>query len=292
MEMFGERSGFLKINSCGVSVQGFSHILREKPCQDYFRSTYQVVDGKKKNRGYNTETDKRYLFAVADGHGSESCPYSAKGAEFATKVFTDALMRILVQFGTDEAGLLSFLHREGSVSLAKTIDYQWKNKVRKYHFSKYHGITDESEIDIYHKYGTTLLGLLVSKEFVFAFQLGDGDIMRIDRFGVSHVLEQEHILGTETHSLCRTDAWEKVISCIQHIEDSQLPCLYMMSTDGLSNSYKTETDFFITCKDYYDIIDDSGFKAVKESLPEWLNDTSKNGCGDDTTLVLVYIQAD
>lgn len=64
----------------------------------------------------------------------------------------------------------------------------------------------------------------------------------------------------------------------------------MLSTDGFVNSYVSEEDHQKTCRDYYDMIAEHGFDAVCSNLGKWLEETSELGCGDDITLVLVYIE--
>lgn len=49
---------------------------------------------------------------------------------------------------------------------------------------------------------------MITPLFIFAFQLGDGDISFVDEAGLDHLLEDEKILGVETHSLSKIDAWK------------------------------------------------------------------------------------
>jgi hypothetical protein len=63
----------------------------------------------------------------------------------------------------------------------------------------------------------------------------------------------------------------------------------MLSTDGFVNSYASEGEFKKTCREYYEMIGEHGFDAVKDNLAKWLKETSELGCGDDITLVLAYM---
>lgn len=51
---------------------------------------------------------------------------------------------------------------------------------------------------------------MITPIFIFAFQLGDGDISFVDNNGFDHPLEDEKILGVETHSLSKIDSWKKL----------------------------------------------------------------------------------
>ena len=62
----------------------------------------------------------------------------------------------------------------------------------------------------------------------------------------------------------------------------------MLSTDGFANSYVSDSEFKRTCREYFDMIRQHGFDAVKSNLKSWLKETSELGCGDDVTLLLAY----
>ena len=66
------------------------------------------------------------------------------------------------------------------------------------------------------------------------------------------------------------------------------PYLYILSTDGFINSYASDEEFKKTCRDYFHMIRQHGFEAVKDNLAKWLKETSEYGCGDDVTVVMAY----
>lgn len=71
--------------------------------------------------------------------------------------------------------------------------------------------------------------------------------------------------------------------------DSQLPAMFLMSTDGFANSYKNEDEFNKTCSEYLEMINQHGVKAVSDNLKSWLSETSAFGCGDDITVLIAYL---
>lgn len=263
----------------GVSVQGASHVRNQTPCQDNFKQL-QV-------------SDHAVILAVADGHGSTSCPYSKTGSKIAVNVFCAIMEDLLNGFGDNEEQLFTYLNREGELTIAQDIDAEWKRRVWKAHIDnkREKPLDDNGEIDkaaVYKQYGTTLLGLFITEQYIFAFQLGDGDMVYVDASGVQSIIEVDKILGTETHSLCKLDAWKKAISMIRMCEEREAPHLFMISTDGFSNSYRTQEEYFISCKDYYALILERGFEAVAGQIKDWLKETSELGSGDDITLALAY----
>lgn len=247
--------------------------------------------------------------------GSRSCPYSGTGAELAVNTFCKLIDEL--HFGFQNAGdlfdfqnaedfsgfqnaedLSGFLNHQGSLKFAQTVERAWKEAVQTLHREK--GLpmpmtqTGEEDLNaLYRLYGTTLLGLLIAPTFVFAFQIGDGDITYADDGGVQPVVVADKLLGVESHSLCSREAWKKAVSAV-HFQpwEQHLPCAFLLSTDGLSNSYADDEAFGQTCAQYFEALKAYGPDTVEENLPEWLSETSRLGCGDDTTLLMAYLAPD
>ncbi len=264
----------------GAAVQGASHVRNGKECQDSLRKVEKDPD--------------TVILAVADGHGSEACPYSRTGSDIAVKVFCRLMSNYLDRYAGQPETLMTFFKREGDTKVAQEIDAEWKRRVWKRHCAGRREIpTDEQgEKDknaVYTMYGSTLIGLVITGTFLFAFQLGDGDIMEVTEHGVHNVIAADKILGTETHSLSRNESWKKAVTCIKRQSEPKLPVMYMLSSDGMSNSYKSEEEFHKTCRGYYELLREHGARAVSRHLKEWLRETSELGCGDDITALFAYL---
>ncbi len=265
----------------GKSVKGASHVRNGMPCQDSFKIEEVSQD--------------LSIIAVADGHGSEKSPKSKSGSLMAVNVFCSVMREYLLHYSVSLNDLVTYLNRDGQLKFAQDICEEWQRRVREA-FGKTKEekpLNEKGEVkwkDVYRLYGTTLLGLLVTKEIVFAFQIGDGDIVLVDKDSISPVVETEKILGTETHSLSKEDAWKNAVSVVRRRDvEADKPYLYMISTDGFVNSYVSDEDHKKTCREYYDMIAEHGFDAVCGNLEKWLTETSELGCGDDITLVLMYV---
>ena len=273
----------MKRYTYGESVQGASHKRQGKPCQDSHR-----ID-------LNKEIA---IISVADGHGSESCPYSKTGSVIAVNVFNAVMAAYYSSYHKRRNGmnaLLRFLNREGEVKVAKTIDAEWKRRVYKQHCNNHREVPLKSDgtpdkEKVYRLYGSTLLGVFISKDYIFSLQLGDGDITYIDKELIAPVLTPDKSLGVETHSISGIDSWRRVKSCIQIRKNKTEPHLYMLTTDGMANSYATQAEFENSCKEYFETIQENGFEAVEDNLNGWLNETSEQGCGDDVTAVFAYFE--
>ncbi len=266
----------------GESVQGASHIRNDKECQDSLKKV--------------EKDESTVILAVADGHGSDSCPYSKTGSYVAVNVFCKILGDYLDTYDGQPELLLTFLKREGDTKVAQAIDAEWKRRILMIHANcKREVVPDDEECKdkeaVYRMYGSTLLGLVITNEFLFAFQLGDGDIIKVSETGVQNIIEAEKILGTETHSLSKAESWKKAVTFVKKQEENErLPVMYMLSSDGMANSFKNDDEFKKTCRDYFALLNEHGAKAVSDNLKTWLLETSKLGCGDDITALFAYFE--
>jgi serine/threonine protein phosphatase PrpC len=258
------------ISAC---VKGASHKRSGKPCQDSI----------KVNR---TSKQAVTLIAAADGHGSAHSPYSEEGSKIAADTFQTVMSRYFRKHKNALDKLNTFLHREGDTTVAKEIEKEWKKRVRKKHrFSR----RPESEIsspDFYRRYGSTLLGLLITSSFYFAFQLGDGDILLLTADSAEHIIKGTVQLGVDTYSLCQDEAWRRVVTTVGRRSDTAEPHAFMLATDGFSNSYPDEELFLRACREYYSAIEEHGANTVWGSLSDWLSETSEKGSGDDISVLI------
>lgn len=248
-------------------VRGVTHKKSNTKCQD----AYCI-----------RQEDSLLLMAAADGHGSSACKYSHVGAEKAVSSFCDIIADIYGQCdGLDQFCALLSKHREDTIPAE--ICKEWARKVAKYHCRVHKDEQFDSVL-----YGSTLLGLAISTRFVFAIQLGDGDILSVQADGsTSRVIEHERILGTETQSLSSDSAWRDMLTGMRHFSsEAQMPVLFMISTDGMANSYASDADFLSCGKDFVDLISNHGLDVVRRYLRSWLMQISKQGAGDDIALVL------
>lgn len=268
----------------GECVQGFSHIRSGTECQDSLKKL-ELEDG-------------TIVMAVADGHGSRSCPYSKTGSEIAVTVFCEEIASTYHAYQDAPELLPSYLNREGSIRFAQSVEAEWKKRVLDAHTAMNREMPlsedgQENYAAVYRMYGSTLLGLLITDTYVFAFQLGDGDITFTDSQGASYVVEGEKLLGVESHSLSSDGAWKKAVSAVrQRNWEELLPVMFMLSTDGFSNSFASDDSFIENCSAYFSMILEHGADAVAENLNAWLAETSQLGCGDDTTVLIAYFAPD
>jgi serine/threonine protein phosphatase PrpC len=279
----------------GASVQGDSHIRHEVEKQDSFLIVDGIHKHDRNSAFYQELADDVKIVAVADGHGSSSCPYSRTGSQTAVNVFGDIMAEFAAKFRDDMESLFAVLHSEGETAkMSQHLVREWEKRILQFHAMSRREVLHDAEgnIDseaIWKQYGTTLLGMLITEKFLFAFQLGDGDIMYVDADGASPVIEGDRILGVETHSISKPGSWKKVLTRVINLEQVGADAFfYVLSTDGWRNSHASDEEFSKTCKDYFCMIQEHGAEVVEKNLPAWLSETSAMGCGDDITTVFIY----
>ncbi|MCL2356532.1 MAG: protein phosphatase 2C domain-containing protein [Defluviitaleaceae bacterium] len=241
----------------GSIVIGATHLRNNKPCQD----------------ALFLRTEKDFAIAcVADGHGSSSCPYSDEGAKAAVRV-ADAVLE----------EMLPNLHDHKDILLPKTIEIAWKDEIRRLHAEAGREPPPDGRAFPYILYGTTLLAAVAARDFIFALQIGDGNMLMVDKRGVRPVLAVAENVGEDTESLCLDDAWRFVRT--QIIPRSvRSPAMFLLTTDGYSNSFADSAGFFKAGTDFFNIWREDGLDVIAENLQDWLRKSSDKGSGDDIAM--------
>jgi serine/threonine protein phosphatase PrpC len=248
-----------------ASICGASHKHKGTECQDAFRVSRFGED--------------ITILTVADGHGSESCPRSKIGAQIATDVFTKLMKKYFSVYSREPDTLRGYLRREGQGAVAKAIEREWKRRVAQ--------DCGESGEGTWILYGTTLLGIVLTPAFYFAYRLGDGDVLEISSAGAVEIIKGNKLLGVSTYSLSQNNASVNALARVGEFSGNAVAV--MLSTDGFANSYPDEDTFRQTCLEYAAAIREHGPAAVQEKLPEWLEETSREGSGDDVTVIIVKL---
>jgi serine/threonine protein phosphatase PrpC len=136
-------------------------------------------------------------------------------------------------------------------------------------------------------YGATLLAAAATDKFVLYLQLGDGEILSVSAKGttVRPLPPDDRLIGNQTTSLCQADAWKDFRS--GWVTGETLPALVLLSTDGYSNSFRSDDDFLKIGQDYLEIIRQQGIASLAEELPDILTEATQQGSGDDITLAIM-----
>jgi hypothetical protein len=253
----------------GSKVDGAVHIRQERPCQDAIL-TREFADFA--------------IAAVADGHGSASCPFSEDGANAAVDIAAELLEAMIP--------VPDSLHAHKDIRLPKMLEAKWKEAVEKIHAEQGRELTPGEPFP-HILYGTTLVAIAAAKDFVFALQIGDGNILMVDRDGNARpILEVADTVGEETESLCLDEAWTYVRTQIIPWTTKDAPTMFLISTDGYAKSFADSSGFIKAGTDFFNIWREDGLSYISENLEDWLRKSSDKGSGDDIAMALLAFEGD
>lgn len=251
------------IGVVGDKVIGAKHIREGRPCQDDLQIER---DG------------PSVALAVADGHGSSR--HAEIGARIAVDVASSALLTFSANLGAEHRADLRAVQGLAQDPFRRLLVREWARRVK-----EHAGVEDVDLKD----YGSTLLFVLATPDFVLVGQLGDGDLLVVDGTRtVSRPLPADPAcFGEETSSLCLPEAPTSLRVLAMPVPLAET--LLLISTDGYGKSYATDADFERIGPDYLDMVRESGVAGVSEHLQEFLTAVTTGGSGDDIALGLVYL---
>lgn len=263
----------------GASVKGALHHRNGKPNQDAW-----------------AHSDSFHCIAVADGHGSAKHRRSDIGARLAVEI----TVKLLETFANQPFDIR--LIKEASGYLAGKIVQTWREAVEDDHqkhklsgdpLQNNNEVNDTDEQDqtnIFSLYGTTLLAALVTENYALYLQIGDGNVLVLNDAGeIETPLPQNAtFIANETNSLSQANAANHFEQKVVFFDYQPPPVLISLSTDGYINSYPSPVEFETVIKDINQLLFEQGAEKVQAMLPDWLNETSQQGSGDDITIALLY----
>lgn len=269
----------------GTSVRGAIHSRLKLPNQDAI--SWWPESG----------SEFPIIMSVSDGHGSQKSIRSDTGSRLAVEN-TLKVLKEFAQNNRDECDMLKIREQAGEEIPAR-IEKLWKQSVKKHiqnlPFTVHElealrgageAISSEDADEIgFLAYGATLLGVLLTETYTLYLQLGDGDILNVMDNGdvVRPVPGDTRLLGNETTSLCSESSANEFRIAVQETSAD----LILLSTDGYSNSFCDEDEFFKVGPDFLEMIRSEGVDTIKENLSEWLLETTRMGSGDDITLGII-----
>jgi len=248
------------------------------------------------------------ILAVADGHGSAKSFRSDIGAGFAVKTAVEVCRAFLEGIrGTSPPPTPSVVKNDAEQQIPRDIFRSWRQRVTD-HVAE-NPLTPE-ELDglgeqageaarkraanpeqRYVAYGSTLLVAMLTDEFLICFQLGDGDILAVydgtDEAG-RVIPKDETLIANETTSLCQDDGFRHFRCQFKPLNQDCLPGLVLLSTDGYCNSFASPGAFLKVGTDYLNMLRSDGAEEIGKNLSTWLDETSRNGSGDDITVGIIY----
>lgn len=136
-------------------------------------------------------------------------------------------------------------------------------------------------------YGTTVILAVAAGDHLLFAQLGDGDLLLVDREGMvlRPIPTDLELVANRTWSLASGDAVKRFKTTL--LPEGSAVELVLAATDGYSNSYESTADFDKVATDMLGTIREHGFEALQANLPSWLEATTEHGSGDDITVAVL-----
>lgn len=257
-----------------VIERGSSHILTNKPCQDYAASHF---------------TKDYAIGVVADGHGSDRYFRSDKGARFAV-VVTQCVLRDFIQ-KTDNMTRLP--QGDWQKQIAASIISRWNDCIEQ---DKAHEPFTEEELHVLNDkerqeiesdkwqsaYGTTLIAVVRTAGCFFGLHIGDGKCVAIDAEGhpSQPIPWDEDCFLNRTTSLCDQDAISRFR--FAYMTDN-LPIAAFVASDGVDDSYPTDERLYAFYAAMWQMIQQNRETAVAD-LQAFLPKMSEQGSHDDISI--------
>ncbi len=259
------------------SVTGASHVVKNTVCQDS-SSHFAAEDFS--------------VAVVADGHGSKKHFRSNIGSQLAV----ESTLTVIKRFYADPEEFNKQFpqnHKRILKNIEKQIISEWNSKINE-HFNA-HPITEFEksqftpeefqEIPVESFYGTTLVAAVMSKDFTFGFQIGDGSLIAVFEDGFTSMLidYEESNPANITASMCNSNALSMFNS--YYIDNKKIGAVFV-STDGLYTSFGSDLEFF----NYHTIIADqlSESDAFVDTVNKNIQKRTNYGTQDDISLSCVY----
>ncbi|WP_028516130.1 PP2C family serine/threonine-protein phosphatase [Ruminococcus flavefaciens] len=272
-----------KILSFAQTTVGASHLSRDIICQD---------------SSLAADHEKYSFAAAADGHGSPCYLRTERGSKFAVECAAECVAEFLDGIENAAEVLADVRQREELFNqLWRSIIARWHDKTEQdfinepFTEEEYSRIPEKfaSYITRYESgeyigaYGTTLLFAVVTEDYAFGAQIGDGKCVVID--GDSNVFapipEDPRCYENVTTSMCQDDA--ALSARFFYLPKGLMPAAVFLCTDGVENSYWNEEQLFSFFRGLALTIVENGMEDGVAQLADFLPAMTKKGSGDDVT---------
>ena len=301
------------MKSLFLSCIGESHKASDKPCQDY---------------SYAESTSSLSMAIVSDGHGGERYFRSDRGSRMAVNITRQAIHAFVENMAenvlkeADKDSVFSGCgfesYKEGQSDtpsahkalmwLLSSIISQWnaaitqdalscdltdweQEHVEQQHKDEFLAKRNDETATFEKTYGCTLMAYVQTPTYWFAFQIGDGKCVFINRKDSAIVCEQpipwdDRCFLNKTTSLCDSEALDRFRYCYQ--ADGHFPIAVFLGSDGLDDSFGDGEHLHNFYIKVYKQIAKSGEDVTLDMLRRTLPEVSRTRSQDDMSVACVY----
>jgi predicted nucleic acid-binding Zn-ribbon protein len=291
----------MKLSTYSKTAQGYSHIKKNKICQDY-------------SSNFSADDKSLFVAIVSDGHGSETYCRSDRGSRFACEIAMEAIkgMSNLRELFKGKSAQVPVRKQQKQKSeddttvkfediypqikeIDSTIEHlfqhiysKWVQRVEN-DWKEKPPTQEELQLlgnnEIVKAYGATLMAFVRTPDYWFGFHIGDGKCLACNEQGKWYepILWDSECFLNITTSLCQSEACKSFRYSFSGKGD--FPVTVMLGTDGIDDSWGDKLPAYYTS--ILDDISKMGLEKAKESLSESLSGLSKNGSGDDVSVAWI-----
>lgn len=288
---------------------GASHLKKGTVCQDSCTSA---------------ETENYRLAVVCDGHGGEDYFRSDRGSRMAVQAFCECVEKAfckqprkwlrrrsvsLKNRASNFADALNVCTTEKEIDeqmlwFIRSVVARWNLLVEEdltkdpFWEEELAAVSDKAKAqyevgeNVQKAYGTTLLGVVLTKDFWFGVQIGDGKCVTFDGEGnpSEPIPWDEKCFLNVTTSICDSAALQE----FRFFFGRELPVAIFVGSDGIDDCFSDEEKLH----NFYRVVLTSfatqGEELAQKELSEYLPVLSEKGSGDDMSigaiLQLEYLQ--
>ena len=144
--------------------------------------------------------------------------------------------------------------------------------------------------DKHKAYGTTLIAFVVTDNYAFGVQIGDGSgvVFNQELSASIPIPEDENCQLNITTSLCDDNAIEE----FRHIVFSDnIPVAVLCGTDGIEDSFVSTDELFSFYRGVLSVFVEHGYDKTRIGLEEYLPVLTQKGSGDDVSIGAIINKA-
>lgn len=269
----------MNAKSFHLSVQGASHIKKNKECQDASLSYYD---------------EECAIAIVCDGHGGDDYMRSAYGSQFGVKVAEENIRNFIKNIKSD---VLKANNKVLIKQLEASIINDWNEAIYKHYEenpfteAELAVISDKARkkyLDdkrIESAYGTTMIAVAMTKEFWIGIQIGDGKCVAVNPEGkfLQPIPWDNKCFLNATTSICDSRA----IDNFRHFYSEKLPIAVFVGTDGIDDCFKNDEQLNNLYKTVLYSFMTTDFDEAINDLHDYLPRLSAKGSGDDVSVAVM-----
>ena len=266
----------MNAKSFHLSVQGASHIKRNKECQDASISYH----------------DNNIAFAVVcDGHGGADYMRSEIGSSCACNAAERNIKNFLENTNKENF----FRNPEKALHILEASIINVWNQLISAHYEQnpfldreLNGISEKARKKyvqdgrIESAYGTTLLAVAMTHDYWFGIHIGDGKCVAISPEGkfVQPIPWDQKCFLNATTSMCDSNA----LSSFRHFYSEKLPVAVFVGSDGIDDCFSNNEQLHNLYKTILYSFATSEFQEALDGLNDYLPRLSAKGSGDDVSI--------